>query len=116
MSGALAGSDMKTKRLVAVPTPQEAAKQYFELRLEIERLEKRKDELKTVLRDALEKVPLHSKEIGGYLCTLVRFERSFFKLKEAQAGLSDAVLAKLDPFIGVSDVEQVKVTYKGGDE
>lgn len=104
----------KTGNLSAVPTPEAAAKQYFELRLEIERLEKRKDELKAVLANALERVPLHSKEIGGYLCTLVRFERSFFKLKEAQAVLSDAVQEKLKPFIGTSDVEQVRVTYKGG--
>lgn len=86
-----------------------AVREYFELGVEIERLELRRKALKEILERSLEKAPEHKAEIGGYFCQLSRFEREFFKLKDAQEALGRRILR---PFTTTTEVTQLRITRK----
>lgn len=81
----------------------EMAKRVYELSTEMRRLEKEAKELKEALKEA------GSGKYGDYVVSIVEAERESFKLKDAKAGVTEAVWNKIKGFVNVTSYKTVKV-------
>lgn len=98
------------------PSKKTLIVEWVHTKAQIERLEKKKNELKVKLEAVLEKEPEQTLEIDGWRCVLVKSSRENFSLKEAYEKLDPIEMKALKPFISVSKFTQVRTSWQGGSE
>lgn len=94
-------------------TPEAAAKEWIELKSQSKGLEKRLDELKSILEPALREAPEKSAEWHGWKFSLVQFEKDSFSLSKAREKLDGRILA---PYVTSSAVVQIRTSWQGGEQ
>lgn len=94
-------------------TPEQAAKEWIQLKEQGMLIEKRLANVKHVLLAHLQEQPDKSCEFIGYKFSLIETSREHFKLKDAKAKIDNRILK---PYISITEFTQIRTSFQGNDD